>query len=138
MRERGPNMHIIEDGIEWAQTHCACMLLDRQVYFASIGPYPAAEVPRCRQVRVQYKCPINEGCALIKVTNKPGERMPSPGQGDRVILAQLHSRPSQPCAFGSFLRAVDHPAIELPPDVAPRGHAIGRGKPGIELNSLVE
>src|SRR5262249_16619250 len=111
---------------------------DRQVQLTSIGPYPAAEIPCCRQVRIQYKCPINVGCTVIKVTNKPGERVPTPGQGDGVIFSQLHGVPSEPRAFASFLRAVDHPSIELAPDVAPCCHAVGRSKPVIELNRLVE
>src|SRR5262249_40633350 len=123
---------------EWAQTDGARMVLDRQVQLAWIGPYPAAEIPCCRQVRIQYKCPINIGCAVIKIANKPGERVPTPGQGDGVIFSQLHGVPSETCTFASFLRAVNHPSIELPPDVAPCCHAVDRSTPVIELNGLVE
>src|SRR6516162_6652459 len=46
MRKCSSNMHVVEDGIEWAQAHCLSMMFNRQVQLASIGPYPAAEVPR--------------------------------------------------------------------------------------------
>ena len=64
-------------------------MLDSQVEFALIGPHPPAEIPCCGQIRIEYKCPVNKGCAVIKVTNEPRERMSTSGQGDRVILAQL-------------------------------------------------
>src|SRR5215475_4328422 len=93
MRKCSSNMHIVEDGVEWAEAHCSCMMLDRQVQLASISPYPTAEIPGCRQVRIQCKGPVNESCAVIKVTDKPSEGVPAPGQCNGVILAKLHGSP---------------------------------------------
>src|SRR5215475_1652929 len=138
MRKSRSNMHIVEQGIEWTEAHCPCMVFDGQVELASIGPYPATQVPRRRQVRIQGQCPVYECSAIIKVADKPGQRMSSPGQGDGIILAQLHSPPGQACALGTLLRAVDHPSVQLAPDVTPCGHAMGRGKFRIELDSLAK
>jgi hypothetical protein len=119
-------LHVVENGIEWAETHGTCLVLDRQIKFTAIGPYPAAEVPRSRLVGIERQCPVDESGIVIKVTVKLGERVPAPGQSDRVILAQLDGPLGEPRASRGFMRAVDYPAIEPSPDVAPGGHIVRR------------
>ncbi len=65
------------------------------------------------------------------------EGMPTPCEGDGAIFAQLDRPSRQPHGLCSFLRAIDHPTIQLAQDIAVRGGAMCRREFRIEFDGLV-
>ena len=78
--------------------------------------------------------PIDMRGAVVEVVNDKGERVTACRQSHRVIRSQIHRLSGKPRRFGCLRRAVNHPAVSLAHHKAPGRHAIGRGKPGIQLD----
>jgi hypothetical protein len=49
-------------------------VFERQLVFAEIDPNPAANGPRCRQVRIEGECPIDASGAIVEITTDKSER----------------------------------------------------------------
>src|SRR5262249_53749206 len=118
--------------------HGMRQVLDRAFRLAQIDSHPAAKMPRLGQVRIELEGPIDKGGSDFDVMDNICECKAPPGERNRIIPAQLPRTSSQPCGFGSLLRPVYYPTTSLPPDVTPRGHAVGRREIRVEINGLIE
>ena len=74
----------------------------------------------------------------MSVLAQVGERMAATSERNRIVCAQLDGPPGQTGTFGNFLRSIDHPAIDLAPEITPGRHRIGRGEIRIAFDHLVE
>src|SRR5260370_532685 len=55
-----------------------------------------------------------------------GGGVPAAGGGDRIVPAQGDGPARQTGALGDLAWAIGQPAVDLAPEIAPRGHRIGR------------
>lgn len=119
MRQRHSRLHSIHFGIEGTQTYCPREVLDRPVRVAGPDSWEPAEKPSSRKIRIEYKRPVEQGDAAIKVADEMVEHCTASREGDRIFVAQLDGPASQPGTFSRLLRAIIHPAVELAPEVTP-------------------
>src|SRR5262245_38292371 len=138
MSESRPTLHSNDIRIEWAQSHPMGEMIDRNIRLAAPNSYPAARIPCSREIRIEYKCAINESGTSSYVGGAKSDRVSGTREGHRIVRTQLRGSSSQPGSFSNFFCAVTRPAVNLAPSIAPRCHSIGRGEIGIEFDSLVE
>jgi hypothetical protein len=113
-------------------------VLDRGLRLAKECFRQRAEVPCPGQVRIEHETPIDHRSAVIEVADDHDEGKPCRTERDRVIPPQICGPPGQAFCFGGLLCAIGHPAKPFALQVAARGHAMGRSKIVVELNSTVE
>src|SRR5262245_4661781 len=113
MRERHSRLHSIHFGVAGTQTYCPREMLDRPVRVAGPDSWEPAEIPSSREIRIEYKRPVEQGDAAIKIAVEMVERCTASRERDRIVAAQVDGPASQPGTFGHLLRAIIHPAVEL-------------------------
>src|SRR5580704_19556422 len=99
MGERGQGLHQKHEWIKRAQTHGPRQVLDCDVGLAEKSSDPSTSIPRCRQIRIEHECSIDQGCASLQVSGDISKRKPAGGERHRIILAAFGYPPSQPCGF---------------------------------------
>src|SRR5262245_38939374 len=138
MRRRQSGLHAVELGVEWAQPHGVSEVLDGSVWLAVPGPQESGEEPGRREVGIEYERPVEQGDAASDVIGEDGERMPAAGERDRIVPAQVDGPVRHAGALGDFAWAIGHPAVDLAPEIAPRGHRIGRREIRVAHERVVE
>ncbi len=106
--------------------------------FATPGSQEAAKKPRRCQVGIEENSSVEQCDADIEISCEMGERMTASRERDRVVSAQLDRTARQSCAVGCFLLAVDRPAVDFAPEVAPCGHCVSRSELGIEIDTFMK
>src|SRR5215470_7775767 len=99
MGVRGCELHPSELRVEWAQTHSAREVLDRQVRLAEVYSGPAAVIPRRCKIWIERERLIDESGAVVEFADHIAERVPTGGERCRIVPAQRHGTQSQPRGF---------------------------------------
>jgi hypothetical protein len=60
-------------------------MIDRNVGVAAPNSYPTTRIPCSRQIRIEYKCAINESGASSYVGGAKSNRVGGTREGDRII-----------------------------------------------------
>src|ERR1700682_819084 len=138
MRHGNARLHSIGFRVEGAETHGPFEVLNGAVGLAVPDPQISTKEPGGRQVWIEHEGPIKQSDATIKVAGEMGERVAASRERDRIVSAQLDGPARQSSTLGGLPRAIDHPAIDLAPEMAPRRHRMGRRKIRIELYRLIK
>src|SRR4051812_39217114 len=109
-------------------------MLDCDLMLSQKPPQPTATLPRCRQVWIEYKGPINQNGCGFKITTDVSTREPTLAERNRAVRAQPRRLLAEPSAFDDLTRAVGHPSVCLAPNVAPSSHSIGTAESRVELD----
>src|SRR6266567_1219568 len=138
MSQCGRSLHGEDEWIERVYAHSARQVLYGYVCFAEESSRPPAGGPRCRQVWIEHERSINQHHGCFEVTDDVGESPSGEGERHSIIPPQLCRPLGQPPRLGNLSCTVSRPATYLPPDIAPRCHAICRGEIRVEFDPFVE
>ena len=98
----------------------------------------SGEEPGRREIGIEHERPVEQGDAAGDVIGEVGERMPAAGERDRIVPTQVDGPARQAGALGDLAWAIDHPAVDLTPEIAPRRHRIGRREIRVAHERVVE
>src|SRR5262245_24376356 len=132
-----PLLHQEDVRTDRVQAHSMRKTLDSPVGFAVPHFDPSAVGPPPCQVRINQYCLVNEGSAIIELSDDIGERISGQTEYGPVVLTQLHSPSSQPSSFANFLLSVDDPPKPLALAKAVCRCCICHREVRVELNSFV-
>src|SRR5215475_1917132 len=86
-----PELHKDNRGIHRAQAHRHRKVVDSTIRLAEPHFDPAAVKPPQGQVRINHQSSVEEGSAIIKISDDIGERMSGVTEDGGIVLCQLHS-----------------------------------------------
>ena len=135
---RGPASHTPHRWIDWAQTHGSRETLNRKLRFAEPVFGPAAVRPCLGQIGIEHKRSINQGGAYPEIESNIHQCIPTGGESDRVILAQLDRSLSKPCHLGNLVRCDWKIAISLGVPVAMGRTTVGARKVRVEFDRAIK